>query len=152
MNHHTRLMLALLSVLATSAAACKGKPSCRDSSRYSFTGVFAPAAGPLADATICGVNTSPYDSSVNTFLWGSREDVRPLQLRVRVAMRAQGWQEYDPSNEYVRANPDKLYFQQGQQRLSYEFRATTFRFFGPNERDAINVTVHSSTEQPRRWR
>ncbi len=152
MNHRTLLSVVLVSALATSAAACLGKPSCSNASRYSFTGVFAPAAGPLADATICSISTSSFDSSANTYLWGSREDIRPLQLRVRVAMRAQGWQEYDPSNEYVRANPDKLSFRQGAQLLSYEFRASTFRFFGPNERDAINVRVSSSREQPRRWR
>lgn len=133
---------------------CGGKPRCSGSERYSFSGPFAPAATVLENGTICSVSTDSTGTRANVYLWGARPEMTRLMLETRVKMRAQGWEEYDPSNEYMRAPANKLFFRQGMQSMSYEFTESSWRFFGPNSRAAIQVWVSRSTIQPRpsRWR
>lgn len=154
MKRHSWSTAITAAALALALAGCVGKPRCRDAEGRSFDGPFAPAATILANGSICGVSSSLENQSLDVYLWGAEPEMRRLMLETRVKMLRQGWQEYDPSNEYVRRPENKLYFQQGAQSLSFEFRRTSWRFFGPNQRAAIQVWVTSAPYRPRpqRWR
>lgn len=154
MKRHSWITAIACATLALALTGCVGKPRCNGAEGRSFDGPFTPAASILANGSICGVSSSGESQSLNVYLWGEEPEMRRLMLETRVKMLAQGWQEYDPSNEYVRRPENKLYFQQGTQSLSFEFRRSSWRYFGPNQRAAVQVWVTSSVLRPRpqRWR
>lgn len=93
--------------------------------------------------------SSPHAQAI---FWGERDEMRLLKLKVRVAMQAQGWSEFDPSNAYRRVGDDELNFAQGNQRMRYSFTLTTWRGLVNHSARAISVDVGGWTDAPRGYR
>lgn len=141
-----------LALVASSAlfVGCKNKPRC-PRGEQALVGALSPAASALSEASVCNVYgmDSPRAQAV---IWGERDELLRLKMKVRLAMRVQGWDDFDPSSAYYRASEDELNFRQGNQRMKYTFRLATWRGLVNHTAPAINVDVSAWTDRPRGYR
>lgn len=146
-------MALAMSALASFSVGCKSKPRC-PRGELPLPGLLAAAQPALAEGSVCSIYGGHAGSAphAQVVFWGERDELRRLKLKIRLAMRTQGWDDFDPSSFYYRASEDELNFRQGNQRMKFTLSTSTWRGLVSHSSPAINVDVGAWIEQPRGYR